>query len=75
MELPEIWRSNVHLQEPLNVCALFFRDRATGDACGYYQGLVDVLAELRIVENDKWLVTWDGGRLHTDHQDLAPKWY
>lgn len=51
---------------PLNCAAIFYRDRETGDATGYYQGLADILEECGIVENDKHLVSWDGSRLKKD---------
>lgn len=54
---------------PLNVTALFYRDRATGDAVGYYQGLADLLERRGIVANDRYLVSWDGSRLLKDAQN------
>jgi len=54
------------LAVPLNCAALFYRDRLTGDAVGYYQGLADLLQEAGIVADDKWIVSWDGSRLLKD---------
>jgi hypothetical protein len=51
------------LSRPVNCRALFFRDADRGDASGYYDGLGDVLQELEVVINDRWLVSWDGSRL------------
>ena len=49
-----------------NAAAHFYRDRAAGDAVGYYQGVADVLEELGVVANDRQLVSWDGSRLFVD---------
>lgn len=54
---------------PINCAALFYRDAARGDACGFYQGLADLLQEAGVVTDDKWIVQWDGARLRKD-----PKW-
>lgn len=51
---------------PVNVAAVFYRDAARGDAVGYYQGLADVLEYCGIVDDDKWIVAWDGSRLLVD---------
>ncbi len=51
---------------PVNVQALFYRDKLTGDAVGYYQALADALEEGGIVENDRLIVSWDGSRLMKD---------
>jgi hypothetical protein len=52
--------------QPYNVAAKFYRDRAVGDAMGFYQGLADLLAERGVISNDRWLVQWDGSRLLKD---------
>jgi hypothetical protein len=62
----DVWRANYRLDIELNIAARFYRDAATGDACGYYSGLADLLEELRVVANDKFLVSWDGSRLLRD---------
>ncbi len=51
---------------PVNCNAAFYRDRAQGDAVGYYQGLADFLEKRQIVTDDKWLISWDGSRLYKD---------
>ena len=51
---------------PVNVRALFYRERLTGDAVGYYQALGDALQEGLIVENDRLIVSWDGSRMLKD---------
>lgn len=53
----------------LNCRALFYRDARRGDAVGYYQGLADVLEELGIVENDRFIEQWDGSRLLLDRDN------
>jgi hypothetical protein len=49
-----------------NCAALFYRDRASGDATGYMQGLADVLEYLGVVSNDRLLVSWNGSELMKD---------
>ena len=51
-----------------NVSADFYRERATGDAVGFYTGLADVLEEAGIVSNDRFLVSWEGSRLLVDRE-------
>ncbi len=58
------WRYTVSV--PVNVQALFYRDKLTGDAVGYYQALADALEEGGIVQNDLLIVSWDGSRLMKD---------
>ena len=53
---------------PVNVAAVFFRDRAVGDAVGYYQALGDLLERAGIIENDRLIASWDGSRLGKDAQ-------
>lgn len=53
-------------KEPVNCRALFYRERSTGDAVGYFQALADALQEGRIVEDDRLIVSWDGSRLLKD---------
>ncbi len=54
------------IEHPVNCKAVFYRDRDVGDACGYYQGLADILEYYRFVNDDKWIVSWDGSRLEKD---------
>ncbi len=62
----------------LNVRAMFYRERLSGDATGFYQGLADWLQEPRqskgrtvrqgagIIRDDAQIVSWDGSRLLKD---------
>lgn len=52
--------------EAVNCRALFFRERSVGDACGFYQGLADLLQHHGIVKNDSQVRSWDGSRLLKD---------
>lgn len=53
----------VPLGAPLNCRALvYLGNRQHGDTLGYLQGLADLLEARRVVENDRFLVTWDGSR-------------
>lgn len=54
------------LTRKLNCAATFYRDRTSGDAVGYYQGLADLLEKRGIVANDSLIVSWDGSRLAKD---------
>jgi hypothetical protein len=54
--------------QPYNCTALFYRDASRGDAIGFYTGLADVLEELGVVSNDRWIVSWDGSRLLVDKE-------
>lgn len=54
------------LAQPLNCCAIFYRDANRGDAVGYYQGLADALESAGVLSDDKWIVQWDGSRLAKD---------
>jgi hypothetical protein len=70
---------------PVNCCAIFFRERNAGDAVGYYQGLADFLevclscrkkpkscrcdTGIRIMEDDRFIVSWDGSRMRKDKEN------
>lgn len=54
------------IAEPVNCAALFYRDALRGDACGFYQGLADLLQHGGVVSDDKHIVSWDGSRLLKD---------
>lgn len=56
----------VPIDAPVNCRALFYRDRAAGDAVGYYQGLADLLERRGVIRNDVLIVSWDGSRLLKD---------
>lgn len=56
----------LNLTQPLNCCAIFYRDADRGDAVGYYQGLADALEAAGVVADDKWIKQWDGSRLAKD---------
>lgn len=51
---------------PVNCEARFYRDARRGDACGYYQGLADLLQKKRILANDALIEQWDHSRLLVD---------
>lgn len=54
---------------PVNCTALIYRDRAAGDAVGFYQAIADTLEKLGIVQNDKHIISWDGTRLLKDAEN------
>lgn len=51
---------------PVNCAALFYRDAERGDACGFYQGLADLLQHGGAVVDDKWIRSWNGSELRKD---------
>jgi hypothetical protein len=53
------------INREVNCRALFFCDRRgiKGDACGYYQGLADLLEKHGVVVNDRLITQWDGSRV------------
>lgn len=51
------------ITDPVNVRALFYREALTGDTCGYYQALADLLERTGVLENDRLIASWDGSRL------------
>jgi Holliday junction resolvase RusA-like endonuclease len=57
---------NAPITQPVSVAAVFYRDALRGDAVGYYQALADLLERSGVVEDDKWIVDWDGSRLRKD---------
>ena len=54
------------IAQPVNCAALFYRDALRGDACGFFQGLADLLQHGGVVADDKWIRQWDGSRLLKD---------
>lgn len=57
------------IAHPVNCTAIIYRDRNTGDAVGFYQAIADTLEKLGVVENDRWIVSWDGSRLAKDAEN------
>jgi Holliday junction resolvase RusA-like endonuclease len=51
---------------PVNCRALFFRERATGDANNFYAAIADALEAAGVVANDRLIVSWDGSRMLKD---------
>lgn len=58
--------SCIPISQPVNVCALIYRDANRGDAVGYYQAIADALQGAGVVENDVLCVSWDGSRMLKD---------
>lgn len=46
--------------------ALIYREIASGDSHGFYQGLADVLEKVGVIKNDRLIKDWDGSRLLKD---------
>ena len=66
LQLNLAWAGRDPIAFPVNVAAVFYRDAARGDLVGFMQGLADVLEEGRVVEDDKWITSWDGSRPEKD---------
>ena len=60
---------DVPIGEPVNMAANFYRDANRGDLMGYIDGLADLLEKHGILENDKWIKSLDGCRLHVDKKN------
>ena len=58
--------AKLKIAEPINLRAVFYRERATGDLVGYMQALADALQEAGVLADDRWVVQWDGTRLSKD---------
>lgn len=56
------WR-RLPLAQPVNVRATIYRDANRGDLLGYLDGIADALEEAGVVDDDKWILGWDGSRL------------
>jgi Holliday junction resolvase RusA-like endonuclease len=56
----------VPIAEPVNLRALVYRDKLTGDLINYLQAVCDALEDAGIVENDKYIVSLDGSRMFKD---------
>lgn len=60
------WGARTPLARDVRVTAIFYRDRRVGDLVGYMQSIADVLEEAGVLEDDKYVVSWDGTRLGHD---------
>jgi Holliday junction resolvase RusA-like endonuclease len=56
----------VCIDYPVNARLIVYRERAIGDAVGYYQAVADVLEKAGVLKDDRWIVSWDGSRLLKD---------
>jgi len=54
------------LSVPLSCQANIYRSRLSGDAVNFYQAIGDMLEKAHVVDDDKWIVDWDGTRLLHD---------
>ena len=61
------WDPRVYpIESQVSIEAAFYRERADGDAVGYYQGLADLLEKRFILKNDGQIKHWDGTRMLKD---------
>lgn len=69
------------IQFPVEMAAIFYRDKACGDLMGFIDGLADFLNDdlrptsqkkadpdhpVKILDNDRWIYSLDGSRLSKD---------
>ena len=54
---------------PVNLCARVYRERAWGDLGNYLAAICDILQKAAVVENDKWILGFDGSRLDKDAEN------
>lgn len=60
-QLGEQWKQ-APLEVPVQVCAIFYRERAVGDLNNYMAALADALQAARVLRDDRWIESWDGSR-------------
>ena len=65
-QLRSQWHRPGAINQPVCVRALFYRERATGDATNFYQAVGDALQESWVLMNDSLIEHWDGSRLRKD---------
>ncbi len=51
---------------PMNLRARIYRERRTGDLGNFLAAVCDALERAGVVENDKWILGFDGSRLLVD---------
>ncbi len=68
-QLKSQWHRPGGIDQPVTVRALIYRDRATGDAVGYYQAIGDALQEAWVLRDDESIADWDGSRRLKDKQN------
>jgi len=61
------WFYNV-VTAPVNLRALIYRDKRTGDTVGYLQAICDALEAAHVIANDKQIETFDGSRPLVDRE-------
>lgn len=61
-ELKRQWHRAGAINQPVAVRAGIFRERATGDATGFYQAIGDALQNAFVIMNDSLIEHWDGSR-------------
>lgn len=54
------------ITEPVNMSAIVYRERATGDLLNYLAAVSDALEAAGVIVNDKQVVSLDGSRLDKD---------
>ena len=64
--LRQQWGGRPPLAVPVRVSATFYREALRGDLVGFMQALADVLQTAHVVDDDKWIVNWDGTRMSKD---------
>jgi hypothetical protein len=57
------WAGRKPLELPVQVAAVFYREKLLGDLAGFIQALGDLLEAAGILENDRLIASWDGSRL------------
>lgn len=54
------------ISAPVNMAAVVYREKATGDLLNYLAAVSDALEKAGIVENDRLIVSLDGSRMAKD---------
>jgi Holliday junction resolvase RusA-like endonuclease len=68
MQLRQQWQWAA-LERPVSLNAQIFRERRFGDLGNYLNAICDALETAGVVENDKWILSFDGSRLRHDREN------
>lgn len=62
----QIIRIGSVISAPVNMCAVVYRERATGDLLNYLAAVSDALEAAGVIANDRQVVSVDGSRMDKD---------
>lgn len=71
LQLRYQWRGQPAIAQPVNLAAVVYRARNTGDLLNYLAAISDALEAAGVVENDRLIVSLNGSRMTKD--DARPR--